>query len=81
MAILSVCDALHCATSLFIPDFAVDLRGEFTKTVTPPPSELRVSLLFPRADRVSSSFVLLTLSRKYYHPMMRKHAFICEKLA
>lgn len=26
---------LHCVTSSFIPDFAVDLRSEFTKTVTP----------------------------------------------
>jgi len=30
-----VCNTLHCVTSSFIPDFAADLRSEFTKTVVP----------------------------------------------
>jgi len=49
----AVCNTLHCVTSSFIPDFAADLRSEFTKTVTPLP--YTQIAYFPSFPSLSSS--------------------------
>lgn len=75
---------LHCVTSSFIPDFAVDLRSEFTKTVTPVQTVRFPPFSLPDSLARSSLFHCSSPSLRNHHcPLIvsRKHLPVCENLA
>lgn len=75
---------LHCVTSSFIPDFAVDLRSEFTKTVTPVQTMRFPPFSLPDSLAHSSLFYCSPPSLRNRHcPLVvsRKHLPVCENFA